>query len=286
MIPSKQVALITGASSGFGFETAKLLASRGWRVYAAYRNVRKAGSLQKLAKSLDVHSVRIDTTDLRSIEKAVKDIVRQEGRIDALVNNAGFAMAGFLEDLSDEELKAQFNTNVFGYLRMARAVAPVMRANGSGRIVNIGSISGQIPFPGLGAYVASKFAVRALSEGMRRELWPFGIRVCEIEPGSYKTQVVDSARYGKDVRKPASPYRDPTRWMEKASAKSFSNGRPAHEVAELIGKILDSSIVKPIYVTGPDAKVAVFLKWILPDTLFERLMTSIIPWSRFPKGAA
>jgi NAD(P)-dependent dehydrogenase (short-subunit alcohol dehydrogenase family) len=216
----------------------------------------------------------------------VKGILRREGRIDALVNNAGFAMAGFLEDLSDEDLQAQFDTNVFGYLRMVRAVAPAMRANGRGKIVNIGSISGQIPFPGLGAYVASKFAVRALSEGMRRELGPFGIQVCEIAPGSYKTQVVDSARYGKDVQNSRSPYRDHTRWMEKASAKSFSNGRPAVEVAQLIAKVLASSRMRPVYLAGPDAKTMAFLKWLLPDHLFERLMMSMIPWSRFPKGTS
>jgi NAD(P)-dependent dehydrogenase (short-subunit alcohol dehydrogenase family) len=276
----KQVVLITGASSGFGFETAKLLASRGWRVYAAYRNVRKSGPLQKLSRSMDLHPVRIDTTDTRSIGKAVGDILRQEGRIDALVNNAGFAMAGFLEDLSDEDIKEQFETNVFGYLRMARAVAPSMRRNGCGKIVNIGSISGRIPFPGLGAYVASKFAVRALSEGLRQELRPFGIQVCEIAPGSYKTRVVDSARYGKDMHNPRSPYRDYTRWMEKASAKEFANGRPAVEVAELIGKVLRSFWMRPVYLAGPDAKMMAFLKWLLPDFFFERLMMLMIPWSR------
>jgi NAD(P)-dependent dehydrogenase (short-subunit alcohol dehydrogenase family) len=115
---------------------------------------------------------------------------------------------------------------------------------------------------------------------LRQELRPFGIQVCEIAPGSYKTRVVDSARYGKDMRNPRSPYRDHTRWMEKASAKEFAGGRPAAEVAELILKVLRSSWMRPVYLAGPDAKMMAFLKWLLPDFFFERLMMLMIPWSR------
>jgi NAD(P)-dependent dehydrogenase (short-subunit alcohol dehydrogenase family) len=284
-ITHKPIALVTGASSGFGWETAKLLGEKGYRVFAGYRNKNKLKNLKELNRHLDIHPILIDTARTASVEKAVRTIAQKERRIDVLVNNAGFAMAGFLEDLSDQDLKEQFETNVFGYLRMVRAVAPLMRRKGAGKIINIGSISGLVPFPGLGAYVSSKFAVRAISESLRQELRPFGIEVAEIAPGSFKTQVVSSARYGKNTRDPKSPYFRSTQWVQKTSAKQFANGKPASEVAELIWKVLDHSPMKPVYLAGLDAKSMAFLKWLLPDTVFEGIMKRLIPWSRFPKGA-
>jgi NADP-dependent 3-hydroxy acid dehydrogenase YdfG len=278
----KPIALITGASSGFGFETTKLLAEKGYRVYATYRNPKKLKDLKALAAKVDVHPVLMETTRTPSVEKAVKAIVKKEGRIDVLVNNAGFAMGGFLEDLSDQNLKDQFDTNVFGYLRLIRAVAPVMRKRRSGKIVNIGSIAGRVAFPALGAYAASKFAVRALSETLRQELRPYGIDVTEIAPGSYLTQVTTSARYGQNVRSTQSPYREYTRQMEELMAKEFAKGGPAADVAELIGKALDHSPMKPVYLAGSDAKFMAFLKWLMLDVEFEFFLKRLIPWSRFP----
>jgi len=217
------------------------------------------------------------------VDKAVNTIVKKEGHIDVLVNNAGFAMGGFLEDLSDQDLEDQFDTNVFGYLRVIRAVAPVMRRQKSGKIVNIGSIAGRVAFPALGAYAASKFAVKALSEALRQELRPYGIDVAEVAPGSYITQVTTSARYGKNVRSKQSPYREYTRQMEDLMGKEFSKGGPASDVAELIGKVLDQSPMKPVYLAGSDAKFMAFLKWFLPDFAFESLLKLMIPWSRFPQ---
>jgi NAD(P)-dependent dehydrogenase (short-subunit alcohol dehydrogenase family) len=284
-ITHSSIALVTGASSGFGLETAKVLGQKGYRVYAGYRNKNRSKDLRELNRTHDIHPIMIDTTRIISVEKAVRTIAQKEGRIDVLINNAGFAMAGFLEDISDRDLKDQFETNVFGYLRMVRAVAPLMRQKGEGKIINIGSISGLIPFPGLGAYVSSKFAVRAISESLRQELRPFGIEVTEIVPGSYKTRVVDSARYGENTKDPNSPYFQFTQWVQKASAKQFANGRPASEVAELIGKVLGHSPMKPVYLAGSDAKSMAFLKWLLPDFVFEDLMKSAIRWSRFPSIA-
>src|ERR1700722_2306771 len=217
----KPIVLITGASSGFGFETAKLLAAKGYRVYATYRNPKKLKDLKALAAKADVHPVLMEVTKSFSIEKVVKAIVRKDGRIDVLVNNAGFAMGGFLEDLSDQDLKDQFDTNVFGYLRMIRAVAPMMRKRRSGKIINIGSISGRIAFPALGAYVASKFSVRAISEALRQELRPYGIEVAEVAPGAYVTQVTTSARYGKYAKSAKSSYAEYTRKMEALMMKEF-----------------------------------------------------------------
>jgi NAD(P)-dependent dehydrogenase (short-subunit alcohol dehydrogenase family) len=278
----KKVALITGASSGFGFETAKLLAGKGYRVYATYRNPKKLKDLRALAKA-DVHPILMEITQTPSVERAVKAIIKQEGRIDVLVNNAGFAMGGFLEDLSDQDLKDQFDTNVFGYLRVIRVVVPVMRGAGTGKIINLGSISGRVAFPALGAYAASKFAVKALSEALRQELRPYGIDVAEVAPGSYVTQVVTSARYGKNVKSAKSPYREYTRQMEKLMGKEFSKGGPASDVADLIWKAVNQSPMKPVYLAGSDAKFMAFLKWLLPDFVFEGLLKLMIPWSRFPQ---
>jgi NAD(P)-dependent dehydrogenase (short-subunit alcohol dehydrogenase family) len=279
----KPVALITGTSSGFGFETAKLLAAKGYRVYATYRNSKKLKALKALAVKADVHPVFMEVTKSLSVDKVVKAIVKKEGRIDVLVNNAGFAMGGFLEDLSDQDLKDQFDTNVFGYLRVIRAVAPVMRRKGSGKIINIGSISGRIAFPALGAYVASKFAVRALSETLRQELRPYGVDVAEVAPGAYLTQVTTSARYGKNAKSIQSPNREYTRQMEKLMAKEFAKGGPSLDVAELILEVLNHSPMKPVYLAGSDAKFMVFLKWLMLDVEFEFFLKLLIPWSRFPR---
>jgi NAD(P)-dependent dehydrogenase (short-subunit alcohol dehydrogenase family) len=279
----KPIALITGASSGFGFETARLLAAKGYRVYAAYRNPKKLKDLKTLAVKADVHPILMEVTKTPSVEKAVKTIVKKEGRIDVLVNNAGFAMGGFLEDLSDQDFKDQFDTNVFGYLRVIRAVAPVMRKKGSGKIINIGSIAGRVSFPALGAYAASKFAVRAITETLRQELRPYGIDVAEVAPGSYLTQVTTSARYGQNVRSKQSPYREYTRQMEEIMAKEFAKGGPASDVAELIDKALNESPMKPVYLAGSDAKFMAFLKWLMLDVEFEFFLKLLIPWSRFPR---
>lgn len=278
----KPIALITGASSGFGLETARLLGQKGYRVYATYRNSKKLKDLKALAAEADIYPLLMETTRTPSVDKAVNTIIKKEGRIDVLVNNAGFAMGGFLEDLSDQDLKDQFDTNVFGYLRVIRAVAPVMRQRGSGKIINVGSISGRVAFPALGAYAASKFAVKALSEALRQELRPYGIDVAEVAPGSYVTQVVTSAHYGKNTKSTKSPYREYTLQMEKLMSKEFSKGGPASDVAELIGKALQSSM-KPVYLAGSDAKFMAFMKWFLPDFVFEGLLKLMIPWSRFPQ---
>jgi NADP-dependent 3-hydroxy acid dehydrogenase YdfG len=282
-VSQKPIALITGASSGFGFETAQLLSEKGYRVYATYRNPKKLKDLKALAAKADVHPIAMEVTHTPSVDKAVKAIVQKEGRIDVLVNNAGFAMGGFLEDLSDQDLKDQFDTNVFGYLRVIRAVVPVMRKRQSGKIINIGSISGRIAFPALGAYVASKFSVRAICEALRQELRPYGIEVAEVAPGAFVTQVTTSARYGKYAKSAKSPYAEYTRQMEALMMKEFAKGGPAFNVAFLIWRALNDSPMKSVYLAGLDAKMMAFLKWLMTDWEFEFFLKRLIPWSRFPK---
>lgn len=276
------VALVTGATSGFGLETARVLAENGYRVYATYRDAKKLGDLKELSRSLPVQSLYMEVTRPASISKAVASIARREGRIDVLVNNAGFVMAGFLEDLSDQDLKEQFDTNVFGVLRVTRAVVPLMREQRSGKILNIGSISGRVVFPGIGAYAMSKFALRSLTEGLRQELRSFGIEVGEIAPGTFATQVVASARFGEKVLVGSSPYKAYREQTEGMVRKSFERAAPARRVAELILKAVKSSSMKPVAMAGTDAKVMAFLKKRLPDAWFEWSFTRIFSWSRRP----
>jgi NAD(P)-dependent dehydrogenase (short-subunit alcohol dehydrogenase family) len=277
------VALITGATSGFGLETARLLAQKGFRVYGTYRNPHKLDALRALARDhANLFPLFMDVTRPLTVTQGVARLIQKEKRLDLLVNNAGFVMAGFLEELSDEEFAGQFETNVFGLLRATRAVLPVMRRQRSGKIVNVGSISGRVSFPGLGAYAASKFAVRSISEGLRQEARPFGVQVCEIAPGSYGTQVLSSTRYGAKVKASGSPYRAFTIQMEELVKKEFAKGRDPKEVAKLILKAAQSASPRPVYLAGPDAKFINLMKWLLPDALWEWCLKRIFTWSRFP----
>ena len=277
------VALITGATSGFGLETAKLLAGKGFQVYAGFRSPQKLGDLKELEKKLPLKSLYLDVAKPASVTKAVASILKKEKRIDLLVNNAGFVVAGFLEDLSCQDLKDQFDTNVVGLLRVTRAVAPAMRERRKGLIINMGSISGRVVFPGIAAYAASKFAVRSLTEGLRQELAPFGVGVCEIAPGSFATQVVSSTRFGQGVRSQDSPYRPYIAAVEKRVAASFKYAAPASVVAKLILRIAQGPAPKPVYIAGTDAKIMDFLKWLLPDAWLEFLFMGFFRWSRFPR---
>jgi len=279
------VALVTGASRGIGAVIAAQLAARGVRVALHYRNRRsEADALPAKLAGSGHAAFAADFAKPEAPASLWREVTATMGGVDILINNAGFAMGGFLEDLSDQDLKDQMNTNVFGYLRVIRSVAPVMRRQGSGKIINVSSISGRVVFPALGSYVASKHAVRALSEALRQELRPWGIDVAELAPGSFVTQVVTSARYGKNAKNPKSPNYPYTIQMEKLMTQEFSKGRPAQEVAQRIVQALERPIMKPVYIVGPDAKFMAFLKWLLPDFLFEGFFLTLLPWSRFPRN--
>lgn len=278
------VALITGANSGFGLACAEALAGRGIKVYATYRNPRKAGVLWRLSRQLPVHPVLMDVNQNPSVQRAVKKVLWREGRIDLLINNAGFVMAGFWEDLSDQDVRDQFETNVFGLLRVTRAVLPVMREQGSGKILNIGSVAGFVATPGLGAYAATKFAVSSLTEALRLEARPFGVEVSEINPGEVKTSVVQNTRLGEKVLSAKSPYTPFTRQFEGFAKKRFEKAAPVEELVKVVLKALDDSPMKRRYLVKPDDKATYFLRWLLPDALWEWGLMRMFPWSRFPKS--
>ncbi len=185
-----QTVLVTGASSGIGRDTALALARAGHHVFAAARRLPALEAMRDLAPPGTVTPLVLDLDDPASIAAAVAEVDRMTaGRgVDALVNNAGFATAGALSELGDRELRAQFETNVFGLMTLTRAVLPALLARGAGRIINVSSVSGRIPSPILGAYHASKYAVEALSDALRMELAPFGIQVVVVEPGTIRTE--------------------------------------------------------------------------------------------------
>lgn len=200
---SSQVALITGCSSGIGRDLANALTMAGYTIVATARKVSDLKGLDAALK------LSLDVTDNVSIHKAVKKTLDEFGRIDLLINNAGYAFRSVVEEISDEKLHALFDVNVYGVIRMVRAVAPAMRSQRSGRIINIGSISGKIVLPVSGPYCASKYALEAFSDAMRLELFPFGIFVVLIEPGNINTNFMENAVRKSDgaLSNPDSPYK-------------------------------------------------------------------------------
>lgn len=204
-----KIVLITGTSSGFGLVTAVHLASLGHKVYATMRDLRKQEYL-KSEVALAGGSVTIlplDVTNPQSITNVVKEIASDHGYLDVVVNNAGYGVGGFFEDLTDEEIRGLMDVNFFGVQNVTRAVIPLMRSRRKGTIINISSISGLNASPCFGAYNASKWALEGFSESLYHELKLFNINVCLIEPGTYKTKIFfDNARHAKNFDNPDSPY--------------------------------------------------------------------------------
>ena len=277
-----KVALITGANSGFGLACAEALAQKGMKVYATYRNPRKAGHLWALSKRLPLYPILMDVNRTPSVERAVKQILKREGRIDILLNNAGFVMAGFWEDLSDEDIREQFETNVFGLLRVTRAVLPAMRKQGSGKILNVGSISAFTALPGLGPYSATKFSVNAITEALRLETWPWGVEVAEVNPGEVRTSVVQNTRMGERVLSARSPYTPFTRQFETFAKSRFEKAAPVEKLVKVVLKALGQSPMKRRYLVKADDYATYFLRWLLPDSFWEWALTRMFTWSRPP----
>src|SRR6476661_2559827 len=189
---NQKIAIVTGSSSGIGYETALTLARNGFLTYATMRNLNKSENIKKVAtkENLLIHIHQLDVTDDVSVKNTVQAILSETGRIDVLVNNAGYGLNGAFEDLAMDEIKAQYETNVFGLIRTTQSVLPIMRRQKYGIIVNISSGAGRFGFPGGSAYVSTKFAVEGLSESMSYEMEPFGIKVAIVEPGVIRTNFV------------------------------------------------------------------------------------------------
>jgi NAD(P)-dependent dehydrogenase (short-subunit alcohol dehydrogenase family) len=280
---SPSVALITGANSGFGLAVTKALAERGWRVYATYRSPRKAGTLWNLAEALPVFPIVMNVDRTASVQKGVRQILKQEKHIDFLLNNAGFVMAGCWEDLTDEDIQAQFQTNVFGVLRVARVVLPAMRARGQGKILNVGSIAAFAATPLIGAYAASKSAVNSLTEALRMEAREWGVEVSELNPGEVQTQVVSNARRGKWVKHPKSPYKTITETSEQWQRDRFTKAAPVEVFVRIVLKAIQDRPMERRYLVKFEDRMVYTLRWLLPDSWWEWGLGRMFPWSRFPK---
>jgi NAD(P)-dependent dehydrogenase (short-subunit alcohol dehydrogenase family) len=256
--------LVTGASSGIGRSTALMLAERGMTVYAGVRNAADETELTEAAVG-DLRPVRLDVTRSADIE-AVVSRIGDEGGLGALVNNAGLYFGGPLELTSEKEIRATYEVNVLGLLLLTRACLPLLRASG-GRIINISSISGLVALPGVSVYAGSKFAVEAITDSLRVELSPFGIRLIAVEPGSIQTEIWTKGEERDRNRKAdAEPlrklYAPLVTLLEKLNRDP--RGLPPESVAEVVHKALTDDSPDNHYIVGADAKSLALLRWI-PD---------------------
>jgi NAD(P)-dependent dehydrogenase (short-subunit alcohol dehydrogenase family) len=263
-----KVAIITGSSSGIGFETALALARGGYHTFATMRNVAKGSKILDIAKKENLHIkvVELDVNNEDTIKKAIEIILNEEKRIDVLVNNAGYFLVGCIEDLSIKDLKDQFETNFFGVVKTIQAVLPAMRKQKSGIIVNVSSVAGRIGFPVTPGYISSKFALEGLSESMRYELSPFGIKTIIIEPGVIKTNLFATL---KNITRQDSVYREITDKVVKGLLMMSEMGTPPQEVAKVIIKAISSENPLPRYPVGNDAIMFLEAKKDKTDIEFE-----------------
>ena len=265
-----KVAIVTGASSGIGEATARQLRSLGYRVYAAARRVDRMAPL--LADGIDVAA--LDVTDETSLTAFVEQVIAEAGRIDVLVNNAGYGSYGAVEDVPLAEARRQFDVNVFGLARLTQLVLPHMRAQRGGRIVNISSIGGKIYEPLGGWYHATKFAVEGLSDSMRVELAPFGIDVVVIEPGAIKTEWGGIAAESALSVSGSTAYGDQATMVANLLNAAESNPRlvsPPEVVAKAIGRAVTARRPRTRYAVGGGAKPILLLRRLLSDRAYDRL---------------
>lgn len=254
--PADKVAVVTGSSTGIGYETSLTLARNGFLTYATMRNLNKSENMKMVAtkENLPIRIKQLDVTDDISVTNAVQAISSEAGRIDVLVNNAGYGLNGAFEDLAMDEIKAQYETNVFGLIRMTQAVLPIMRRQKSGTIVNISSGAGRFGFPSGSAYVSTKFAVEGLSESMSYELEPFGIKVAIVEPGVIRTNFADGLVVAKKSKDPSSPY---SQLMQKAAngfEKMMKNASSPDLVANVVLKAIRNEKPNLRYLAGNDVE--------------------------------
>ncbi|HEU4467809.1 MAG TPA: SDR family oxidoreductase [Nitrososphaeraceae archaeon] len=266
---SKRTVLVTGCSSGIGLATCHVLSRNNFMTYGTVRNLSKAKKIQDLMnrENLSLKILRLDVNDNQSIKLAIKKILNHTGRIDVLINNAGYGMFGPIEEITTQEIKKQFETNFFGAIRLIKAIVPIMRKQGNGTIVNISSMVGRFGVPLNSAYVSSKFAVEGLSESISFELEEFGIRVIVIEPGVVKSDFFHNVKVkGMNLE---SPYHElmerRVNFLDKAMKNSVTS---SYDVAGTILDALNSKDPKFRYVIGNDATNSLRMRKSLSDRKF------------------
>jgi NAD(P)-dependent dehydrogenase (short-subunit alcohol dehydrogenase family) len=268
------VAVVTGSSSGIGFEIALTLARNGFQTYATMRNLAKSENIKSIAskEKLPIHIEQLDVIDNNSVTNAIQAIVSKADRIDVLVNNAGYALAGAFEDLAIEEIKAQYETNFFGLIRTTQAVLPIMRKQKSGTIVNISSGAGRFGYPTGSAYVSTKFAVEGLSESMAYELEPLGIKVILVEPGVIKTNIANGMVIAKKSQNSNSPYSQIMQKMSTSFEHMLENASSPDLVAKVVLQAVTSENPSLRYLAGKDVEMWVEAKRNMSDDEFYKMM--------------
>ena len=253
---NSKVILITGASSGFGLETAKRLSEEGHTVYGTSR--------YPLKRDVDFGLLTLDVTSEEEASNCIEHVIREEGRIDVLINNAGYILSGFVEETEVEEARSVLETNFFGAVRMTKKALPYMREQRSGRIINIGSSAGLLAVPNLGFYSASKYALEGYTETLRYEVERFNIKVSIIEPAIFKTNIGRSKAMAKKKIREYNPLRIS---VKKALKRGYDTGGDPERMAKLISKILKKKNPKLRYSIGPNSLLVDCLKKFLPESI-------------------
>lgn len=268
----KKVALVTGSSSGIGYETALLLARNGYDTFATMRNMNKSKQITEVSKreNLPLRVLHLDVNEDRSVTDAINNILKEKKSIEVVVNNAGYGLMGSVEDSSLDEIKAQFDTNFFGGVRVMQKVIPIMREQRSGTIVNVSSIAGRIGFPMGSAYVSSKFALEGLSESISYELKEFGIKIILIEPGVIKTNF--TVITPKNAANPNSSYSELMNKLEENLFSTIANGTSPKEVATVILKSITEASPEHRYLVGNDAVELINARKNNTDEEFEKII--------------
>ncbi len=273
----KRVAIVTGSSSGIGFEISLMLARHGFITYATMRDLQKSLTLRSIAdkENIPLRCVQLDVTNDVSVKQAIETIVKESCKIDVLINNAGYGLSGALEDLLINEIKLLFDTNFFGLIRTTQAVLPIMRNQRSGIIVNISSGLGRFGFATSSAYASSKFAIEGLTESISYELEPFGIRTILVEPGIIKTNFIKAAVLGQKSTDPNSPYLQFMNNIEDGMKKLIESGERPEYVARVVLDAINDSTPKLRYLAGKDVEQIMGIKNKVSDEDFHDMIKNM-----------
>ena len=272
-----KIAVVTGSSSGIGLLTALEFAQLGYRVVGTMRDLQRRVRLEDGAQKAGVRDRidmrELDVTNHAAMPGVVEGIVRDHGRIDVLVNNAGFSTSAFVEDVQLHELREQMETNFFGAVAMTKAVLPVMRRQRSGHVIQVSSVSGEMPVPMLSSYTASKFALEGWSEALRIEVHSLGIRVVIVQPGSYETDIWErNLKIGKQAMDPSSPNRERSQRFAAFVKSTASKRGDPKEVAELIVRTAEDPNPRLRYLIGRGVHAQKWFRRLTPWRVYERMM--------------
>jgi NAD(P)-dependent dehydrogenase (short-subunit alcohol dehydrogenase family) len=271
------IVLCTGCRSGFGLLISVAAARAGHTVYAGLRDLSTADRLLEAAKGLDVRPIQLDVGKDEDRRAAVERILTQHGRVDALINNAGLALGGFQEQIAEDELRRLFDINVVAPWALTNLCLPSMRAQREGIVINISSMSGRTAMPGLGAYAGSKFALEGMTEALRHELRPFGVRVVLVEPGPYKTDIFERNRWmARGTEDADSPYASFQRRILSVMERMESRMGDPEEVSELVVRLLTEPRPRLRYPLGPGVPARVLVQRLLPFSATETILKRVL----------